>query len=139
MSSYMIDENKNLVSDKLWEFFVTPWSDTAPELNTIQNVEVGEVFQAVCSNGNGAYTWDRTWSDGDMFLFKLNHKGSDTTGPYISTSYGYKESGIFQILQYRDGFMHKDIKGLFCYDIFRNSNVQVFYYSNMYAVGIRLS
>ena len=140
MSSFMIDENKNLVSDKLWEFFATPWSDTAPELNTIQNVEVGEVFQAICSGtSGGVYEWDRRWSDGEMFLFKLNHKGATLDGPYLSTSGGYKSTGIFQILQYRDGFNHTDIIALRCYNLYRNSNVECMYYKNMYAVGIRLS
>lgn len=60
MSSFVIDENKNLVSDKLWEFFATPYNNSAPDINTIGKPNVGEIVL-----GNG----ERRNSGGSMVSY----------------------------------------------------------------------
>ena len=140
MSSYMIDENKNLVSDKLWEFFATPWSKTAPELSTIRNVEVGEVFQAICSNfGSYAYAWDRAWTTEDMFLFKLNNADSSTSGPFELTQLQFKGGGIFQILQKNNEYNQVQLRSLIAKEVVYDNALNIYFYNKVSVVGIRLS
>ena len=74
MSSFMIDENKNLVSDKLWEFFATPYNNSAPDINTIGKPNVGEIVI-----GNG----DRRSSGGSMVSYVPWYIDSNSSEMYL--------------------------------------------------------
>lgn len=74
MSSFMIDENKNLVSDKLWEFFATPYNNSAPDINTIGKPNVGEIVL-----GNG----DRRNSGGSSVSYVPWYIDSNSSEMYL--------------------------------------------------------
>lgn len=84
MSSYMIDENKNLVSDKLWEFFATPFN-TTDDLMVTGSFEVGDIISGVCDTILNVY-WANlelgsTLPSGSTFLVRKKLTNYDA---YIS-------------------------------------------------------
>lgn len=97
MSSYMIDENKNLVSDKLWEFFATPFNDNAPNLSTFGKPEVGEIIVATVTmidNTAVQYEWKPGTKKGETYLIKKVSTSSSTVnrGTPVAVLYTFASS-----------------------------------------------
>lgn len=84
MSSFMIDENKNLVSDKLWEFFATPFNMTN-DLVLTNSFEIGDIMSGVCDTILNAYWCNlelvNTVPSGSTFLIRKKLTNYDA---YIS-------------------------------------------------------
>lgn len=92
MSSFMIDENKNLVSDKLWEFFATPYNYSAPDINTIGKPNVGEIVlgNGERKNSSGSYVsyvrWYMDSSSSEMYLIRKRGLSGGSGGGYNSVN-----------------------------------------------------
>ena len=92
MSSYMIDENKNLVSDKLWEFFATPYNNSAPDINTIGKPNVGEIVVGVGDRRNSGGSmvsyvpWYIDSNSSEMYLIRKRAISGGSAGDYNSAN-----------------------------------------------------
>ena len=87
-----IDEGKNLVRDKLWEFFATPYNNSAPDINTIGKPNVGEIVLGVGDtfSSTGSYVsyvpWYISSNASEIYLIRKRGILGGSSGHYNSAN-----------------------------------------------------